>query len=602
MKGLGWRIGLAASVLAAAGSLARGAEVEMSLSTTETFVGVPFLVRITVTNAESSEPPEAPAIAGASVEYLGEGGRTQFMSNINGKVSQSVSITYQFRVTPEKPGTLLIPAVTVVADGTKHQTRARKVVVTKSDTGDLLFVELEGARPAVYVGQQLNVMLKILIKPFFDARLQFRMNRDHMWDRVDLNSSQWGVFREKLASMMARRERPPSREVIRNDSQGQPHAYYLYEIEATMTPQRPGKLNAEDLRVVVIYPTRLARTIFGDLTLEDSRPITASVQASQTQVKPLPAAGRPPHFTGAVGRYEITANAKPLDVAAGDPITLTLTIRGQGNLETLLPPSLPELEELSRDFRVPSDPLAGTVRGGAKRFVQTLRARDETVTRIPAIPFTYFDPDKEAYFTARTREIPLRVRPAAQLPVSQIVQAPNAANTPTQLTERSGGILPNETDLELLLAEQSFSPGMSTGMAAVMPPLAWLGCWLVQRRNRRLRNDVAYARRRAAPRNARAALDAASRAEASDIPGLVAAALRHYVADRCHLPSGGLTSDESVRQLAARGASEAAVRRWRELLDQCETAQYAAKAGVEPRGLVEAAERCVAELEAERFA
>lgn len=581
---------------------ARAADVEMKLSATETYVGLPITVQITIRDAAQCERPKFPDIPGAAVRDVGGENRMTQMSVVNGRMSQSVTVSYQFQVTPQTAGPLTIPSIDVVADGKTHRTQPRTVVVSKSESGDLLFVDLVGSRPAVYVGEQLEVTLQIWIKPYFDRGFQLKLRDADMWGLVDLNNSQWGIFRESIEQAASRGRRPSGRETMRNDSQGQPHAYYLYQLQATMSPERPGRLDASNINVIVSYPTRLRRdeSFFGggNLTIDESRPVAAGIQGTAITVKPLPTEGRPPWFRDAVGAYDLTVSARPSDVAVGDPITLTLSLHGRGRLGTLQPPPLADMPELTRDFKVPSDPLAGTVEGDRKRFTQTIRARSDTIREIPAIPFAYFDPATEKYVTVHSKPIPLKVKPASQLAVSQVVQAQPNREAPTQLTERSGGILPNYTDLDDVLAQQAFTPGWPAALAGALPPFAFAACWLIQRRSRRLRTDVGYARRRSAARHARAALDEAARSDRAETARLAAAAVRGYVSDRCNLPAGSLTAEETVAHLSRRGAAAEAVRRVREFLDQCETAQYAA---VESNGLCEAARRCIAQLERERF-
>ena len=89
---------------------------------------------------------------------------------------------------------------------------------------------------------------------------------------------------------------------------------------------------------------------------------------------PLPTEGRPESFTGAVGKYDISALAVPTNVRVGDPIELVIDIRGD-LIETLPAPDLTAIPRLTEDFRVPAETLAGTVSGDRKRFTQRIRAK-----------------------------------------------------------------------------------------------------------------------------------------------------------------------------------------------------------------------------------
>jgi hypothetical protein len=124
---------------------------------------------------------------------------------------------------------------------------------------------------------------------------------------------------------------------------------------------------------------------------------------------PLPEEGRPPGFTGAVGRFAVRAEADRTSVDAGAILRLTLRIEGEGNLEALPPPRLDALQ----GFHVYG---ALEERGARGRTVAyDVAPLSAAVTEVPSIPFAFFDPGPPAgYRIARTDPIPLDVRgPAA---------------------------------------------------------------------------------------------------------------------------------------------------------------------------------------------
>src|SRR5262249_40562454 len=136
--------------------------------------------------------------------------------------------------------------------------------------------------------------------------------------------------------------------------------------------------------------------------------------------------GQPATFSGAVGQFDIFASAKPVDVSVGDPITLTVTITDNtpspgAKIDVLAPPPLDRVTELTENFRMPSDPLAGTVSAPTTTLTKTLRPKGDQITRIPPIPFTFFNPDTEQYVTRSTAAVPIKVKPASQLTMNAVV-------------------------------------------------------------------------------------------------------------------------------------------------------------------------------------
>lgn len=123
-----------------------------------------------------------------------------------------------------------------------------------------------------------------------------------------------------------------------------------------------------------------------EIRMTQSRPVSVMAEATGIQVLPLPEQGRPASFSGAVGTFTVSATAKPVNVAVGDPITVTLAITdqsGASNLESLQPPALAADAALAKEFRVPNEAISGVVTGRTKRFTVTLRPLR---AGIPAIP------------------------------------------------------------------------------------------------------------------------------------------------------------------------------------------------------------------------
>ncbi|HEY3243612.1 MAG TPA: BatD family protein, partial [Phycisphaerae bacterium] len=504
-----------------------------------------------------------------------------------------------FQVIPKHAGKLSIPAVKVRVDGEERSIDIGDIIVSESDTEDLLYVELTGDRRTVYVGEAVETTLEIWIRPFVQG--DYRMSIQDMFRCLDVEHSSWGEFKDLLNSAQNFR----GRSAVRKDSAGNDRAYYVIALTKRLWAEQPGPLEAGDIRIVVNYPVHLRRSrdffsiLDEGITVGQQRPISAVVTSQAIQVKPLPTAGAPLFFNGAVGRYQMEATAKPTKVHVGDPITLSIAIRGEGRLDTLSPPPLARLDNLTEHFRVPDEPLAGDVEGNSKRFTQSIRARSADVTEIPPIPFAYFDPQAEKYVTVSSNPIPIEVE-ASEAASTALVGTSDSASAPTTtLTDVGGGMLANYTGSENLLSQQVFAPGWGSAAAAIIPPLSFAVCWLTQRRSQRLRTDVAYARRRSAARRALRAIHAARDTGAPDRAVRVADALLDYVADRCNVPARTLTRAEAIQHLQSRGADSMLVHRTNELLVECEQALYAGMSAGDGVHLTATARQCIEELERE---
>ncbi|NUN92636.1 MAG: BatD family protein [Verrucomicrobiae bacterium] len=307
---------------------------------------------------------------------------------------------------------------------------------------------------------------------------------------------------------------------------------------------------------------------------------TVSVASSPTSLKalPLPEEGRPDTFSGAVGHFELRAEADPRQVVAGDPITLRFTLRGNGNLERL---QAPRLADSAKWKTYPSNARPspdGSEKDAAQRaFEQAVIPLDAAVQTVPPVSWSYFDPEARRYVTLTTPALPLKVLPPAHAATSSPAASPEAPPPPPTEEERA-------------LAEASSWARRAAGRLLLLgqKPAFWLALLVplvsfsAGRRAwesiRRRRQDPLHLRRLAASRAVRCALaelDAAQqRGDSSLFFAAAGRALREQLAARFHLNSASLVLRDVEPHLNGRPELLGEIRRL------FETADAAAFAGV----------------------
>jgi tetratricopeptide (TPR) repeat protein len=541
-------------------------EVDVRLSTRETYVGQPIELAITINNAKDFQQPRIPDIDGCDVRLSGPPAQATRTVIINGRRSDTQSLTLKYLITPTRPGTFEIPSFTIDVNGRQRQTQSVEFVASRSETGDLLFVEIVGDKPQVYVGQPLELSLKIWIKPFVDSERDIRLSEGSMWQMISRRTD-WGSFGAKLQTMADSNQRPGGTEVLRDDGTGKKRAYYMYQIETTIYPQRPGKLDAENVQIVVDYPTGLAkkRGMFGGslfdshpfadrdpfdgfsqllkddlfaspfddrLVVTGTRPIVAEAQVGAAEAIPVPNEGRPDDYRGAVGSYRIATKATPTEVSAGDPITLQIGIIGTGPMELVQAPPLSQLSALTTDFKVEDQSLGGFVQGDTKLFTTTLRPRREGIAEIPPIPFSFFDPETAAFQTVSSQAIAITVNRAETLALDAIVGnariAGNVLDSDPALAKpaKSTGEpnLANKHSFDILDAQPSRRSSSGWVLLVVVPPCIWLSALLWRHGSSFSAAGMATVGRLRSPESR--CLDAIGRAIRSD---QLADSLREYI-------------------------------------------------------------------------
>jgi len=581
----------------AASRVSLGAELLCTASSWETYVGAPVQIQVIIKNVRLYEPPEFPDVDGAEVRELRQEGQ-EYPMVTRPAVGKGRTVTYTYAVIPRQAGVITIPPIRVSADGEQFNTSPVQVLAKESEAGDLLFLGLLGEREAVYIGEPIVATLEIWLRAYEDESVQ--MDVEDMWRyTIDEHGSTWGPFTENVEH---RPQRITYRTETRSDANGDAQRYFVYSLSSEVWPERQGVYLADGVRVVVDYPLRTRRrrsTLLGQpYEVVESRPISAEVEDSKIVVKALPQEGRPDSFRGAVGQYTMTLKAAPTDIDVGDPITLTLTIRGTGRMDSLQAPLLASQKSLTADFRVAAEEAAGTVTKKVKVFNQTIRAKHANVTSIPPIRFSYFDPQADRYVTLMSDAIPLSVKESTQSAVSRIVAGGEDGPGLTELTPVETGLLANYDDLQALLSQQSVSIGWGMWVLAVSGPTLWLACLCFRRHRDRVAGDRGLERRQSARKTATAAIrraiaDASGSAAASH----VAAAVMGYVANRCNLPPGNVTRNDVVNQLRLHKLPEATINQVDELLADCEGVQYGAVERASRKDLVKRARDCLNELE-----
>ncbi len=148
-----------------------------------------------------------------------------------------------------------------------------------------------------------------------------------------------------------------------------------------------------------------------------SEPVLVQSNKLVFRIEPLPSVGRPPTFTGAVGRFKIQATADPTDVRVGEPISLRVVVEGDGDLTRFGPPRLGHSPGWEK-FRVYEEPVDSGTEGAKRFFVFRIRPRSPDTDRIPPILWSYFDPSIAAYQTVATRAIPIHVEPVQMVSIA----------------------------------------------------------------------------------------------------------------------------------------------------------------------------------------
>lgn len=145
-----------------------------------------------------------------------------------------------------------------------------------------------------------------------------------------------------------------------------------------------------------------------------SAPQTVSSTPIDLTIKELPSTGKPASFYGAVGSgYTLQAKLDRPQTQAGDAVTFSVTVQGPGNLKTTSDLQLPPVTGLTAYPAAPqADYLPGHAERSYKTFKTVLVPTSSGTYTLPAVAWSYFDPQTRSYKTLYTRPFSLEVTPA----------------------------------------------------------------------------------------------------------------------------------------------------------------------------------------------
>lgn len=267
----------------------------------------------------------------------------------------------------------------------------------------------------------------------------------------------------------------------------------------------------------------------------------------RVRVLPLPVQGRPQGFSGAIGSFQVSSDISSVTVKQGEPLTLRLHVRGEGNFERVDSSLFDQLTHWkaypAKSVFAPSDVVGNR---GEKVFEQALIATAAGEQTIPAIEFDYFNPATRRYERARTSPIKVSViapllaapptRPAAQALTRPVATGVLAGLRPDHRLARAAA-----GELRPLYFQGPFLALLAA--LVLLLPAAWIGA----------QPNPARARSKAAAR-ALACLQLAARTgDRLSFFELASNTLRQTLAARWQMPAEHITGTELRARLGRAG-------------------------------------------------
>ena len=570
--------GILFALLWAQGIDAQDVTVQASVDRTRVEVGdlIQFTVEVEAAQMGSVSAPQVPTPDG--LQLTGSTSSTSMSVNIvNGEMTTKRTTTYHFSFRAQRVGTYVLGPAQLVHEGkTIRSDQVRVEVVKRSgrpqtrpapSTGrsmgqseiqeieQNLFLQAIPEKRVVYVGEQVGVTYKLFTR--YDLR-------NVQYGHVPTFTGFWAetVFDAQRLNMQ--------REVV----DGRAFNTALLK-RLALFPTTAGKHTLEQLEVnCEIVAGRRSRSLF-DFDPFDTQQVTVRSGDIEIEVKPLPA-GAPKGFGGAVGQFEMRAEAIPNKVKAGDPVAVKVVVQGAGNLHAIDEPIRPDRARFK--FYDPKMNLEtqkqGTRISGKKTFEYVAIPQKAGQVILPPFTLAYFDAVQRRYKIVQTKPITLHVTPG------ELAPQPVDGLRGEEVRALGSDIRYIKPD-RMHLADQSLLLYQRSGfwLLQLVPFLGVVGAYAYRRHRARLEGDVAYARRRRSRSEAQRRLGKAKGLmEAGDSAGFygeVHRSLAQFVADRTNRAAAGLTADQIGAVLVGHGVDAQVIAGVQEVFGQCDQARFA---------------------------
>ncbi len=540
---------------------------EASISATQVGVGEPFQVTVQVTTDENADGLPWPQVEGLDkftvAKNTSNTNSTQ-TTIINGKITNRTLniINFVYTLTAQKAGVFAVGPIRYAHKTYDRTLGSANITVVKQEPG--LTSQPTLSKKTAYVGEQLIYNLRII--PSQGVQ------------QINLPQDLQKLIGEKF--WFQRLDKNVEAKVVKINGQN----IRVFDVRIVLFPLLAGKADLSGIPVEYQQASRTQRRRSGSVfdMFEDDFfgggsvvNMTAMASPISMEVLPLPN-GAPGDFTGSVGEYSLTASTDKTTLPSGDALTLTVTIRGDGEPKTITKPKLPDLVQ----FEV-FDPevTTGTSVHGAtltttKTFKYVIVPHRRGEYNLGPVGFTYFDPAKRVYAEAKSQPIVISVTQGKEIASSanRIMSQREIADIGSDIRHIKGGSQP-------LRSENDFHYKHPWFWLLFPPsPVAFAMLLLVRGRSRRLATDATLKRKTMAgaqlKRRLKEANEAFKQKNAREFYKALSQAVVGFASDKLNVEFRGLTVEDAKAQLRKRGISEASVNEYEKVLQMCDFGQF----------------------------
>ena len=499
------------------------------------------------------------------------GGPSQQVSQswINGRSSFQKS--YSYYLLPLQKGTLTIRQASVEINGHIYKTNPVKINVTNAieqpkdpnnapqiSANDALHLVAEVSKTNPYINEPITVVYKL----YFSYNIGISNWRE-------LNKPKYNNFWSQNIDI---------KELVAEEGKYNGERYrYVVLRKTVLYPQKSGKLEIEPLSLDldVQLPTN-RRDVFGRVqVVEDSKRVSAPSRI--VTVKPLPEAGKPDDFSGAVGNFSFKVTPSKTTLKNGESLELKVAVTGKGNLKLFdLPkPVVPNSFEMydpvhSENVQTPLSGMTGSIIDS-----YTIIPQFKGKYPIKPMTFSYFDLGTNSYKRIASPEIMVDVMDGPTASQGDVASTNTVSKNKISATEQFK-FIKSKTNLQSINQPNFFGSGLYYGLL-VFPFLLIPAIVLFKKKKEAIDGDIVGNRIKKSNALAKKYLSEAQKHINSKEPFYIALekALHNFLKAKLHIETSEMSKEKITEILLSRKATPETVSAFIKLTESCEFARYA---------------------------
>lgn len=543
-------------------------------------LGQPFTITYELQNANAKNFNQ-PDFGNFQVMGMMSGHSTSYSSEYrNGKyVTETISAkTWNITLYPTEEGTFKIPSASVRANGKSYKSNSLTIKVLKGGnnniagnnynnrrnkspnrtsssqtSGGKIFVALTTTKDEAYVGEIIGATARLYsqyyIGDFLDVQLP---DFEGFWSE-DLRKSQTTHFEETRLN-------------------NKPYLVALVQ-KKTLIPQKSGD--------ITINPYKFVCQITDEYGIPRDRK-TAVSEAKKIKIKPLPTENKPQSFRGAVGDFSLQSEINKTELNVNELITIKITVSGSGNFGLF---DLPELK-IPNSFELIETPehhnYEASLTGieGSKIYEFSYIPRGGGNFTIPAIEFSFFNPETKKYSTYKTDEYKINVSGTAD--ESENYTAYN--NEVKKLDSDINYIF--DADFDIRKKSEPFFGTIKFYMFYLVPLIIFGIIIFIWRKNLKLRSNKTLFYNKQAGKISSKRLKTAKKYmtenQQEKFHEETTKALWGYLSYKLSIPQSQLTREVAKETMLQKNINSELISEFIKIIDNCEFSKYAPASATAP--------------------